>query len=174
MKQRLLNKITNVFSHKAIVLMYHRIAEPESDVWELSVSPERFEQHLKLLKKMGNVVPLQQLARSVNSYYLPKNYISITFDDGYIDNFKTAGPLLEKYKIPATFFIASGKMENESEFWWDELERIFLFSEQLPPSFSLMIGKHLLDADLKPETYLTEEAARKHRLWKACVEAPLP
>jgi peptidoglycan/xylan/chitin deacetylase (PgdA/CDA1 family) len=172
MKQRLLNKVKKIFSRKAIVLMYHRVAEPESDVWELAVSPERFEQHLQLLKKMGNVVPLQQLARSINSYHLPQNCISITFDDGYIDNFEIAKPLLEKYKIPATFFIASGKIENESEFWWDELERIFLFSERLPVTFSLTIGECVFDVDLKPEAYLTEEIACKHRSWKACMEDP--
>jgi peptidoglycan/xylan/chitin deacetylase (PgdA/CDA1 family) len=170
MKRGILNKIKKIFEHKAIVLMYHRIAESESDVWEIAVSPERFEQHLKVLQKMGNTVHLQQLASSINSHHLPKNSIAITFDDGYIDNFKIAKPLLEKYGLPATFFITSSN--NEKEFWWDELERIILFAEHLPQVFSLPIGEETIAYELKNETYLTEETRQKHRLWKACTEEP--
>jgi peptidoglycan/xylan/chitin deacetylase (PgdA/CDA1 family) len=170
MKHRILNKLKKLFAHKAIVLMYHRIAEPESDVWEIAVSPERFEQHLKVLQKMGNIVHLQQIAGSVNLHQLPKNSIAITFDDGYIDNFKIAKPLLEKYGIPATFFITSSS--NEKEFWWDELERIILFAEHLPTVFSSSIGEETIVCELKDETYLTEETGQKHRLWKAGTEDP--
>jgi len=171
-KRRIINKIKNLFAHKAVVLMYHRIAEPESDVWEIAVSPERFEQHLQVLQKMGNVVLLESLADSANAKHLHKNSIAITFDDGYIDNFKTAKPMLEKYGIPATFFIASGNVESENEFWWDELERLILFSEHLPALFSMIIGEHSIKFDLKDEVSLTEEIRQKHRSWKACTEEP--
>jgi peptidoglycan/xylan/chitin deacetylase (PgdA/CDA1 family) len=172
MKQTIIDKIKNLFAHKAIVLMYHRIAERESDVWELAVSAYRFEQHLKILKKMRNVVPLQELANSVSSRRLLKNSIAITFDDGYIDNFKVAKPLLEKYGIPATFFITSGYIENETEFWWDELEHIILFTERLPPVFSMVIKENAIVFELKKEIYLTEEILHRQSLWKACTEAP--
>jgi peptidoglycan/xylan/chitin deacetylase (PgdA/CDA1 family) len=165
-----LEKLKSLFERKAIVLMYHRVAEPESDVWELAVSPDRFEQHLKVLKNMGTVVSLQQLANSVHSGHLSKNSIAITFDDGYIDNFKIAKPLLEKYKLPATFFITSG--QNEKEFWWDELEHVFLFTAHLPPVFSMVINERLIEFELTNETYLTKEISRKHRLWKACTDEP--
>ena len=48
----------------------------------------------------------------------------ITFDDGYADNLYEAAPLLERFGIPATFFIVSGYVGGSREFWWDELERI--------------------------------------------------
>jgi len=173
MELTLLNKIKDLVRPEApaIVLMYHRIAEPESDVWELAVSPARFEQHLKVLKKIGNILSLQQLSHNINSNR-HKNNIAITFDDGYIDNFTNAKPLLEKYKIPATFFITTGQIESEKEFWWDELELIFLFTPHLPSTFSLTINNTLIASELKDEIDMSEDCRRKHRMWKACTEAP--
>jgi peptidoglycan/xylan/chitin deacetylase (PgdA/CDA1 family) len=152
--------------------MYHRIAEPVSDVWEITVSADRFEQHLQVLQKMGNVVTLQQLADQIISNKLNRNTIAITFDDGYIDNFTVAKPLLEKYQLPATFFIASGNVGSDKEFWWDELEYIFLFSPLLPASLSIYISETQITLALKEEASLTEELKRKHSLWKACTEEP--
>ncbi|HEY2582573.1 MAG TPA: polysaccharide deacetylase family protein [Mucilaginibacter sp.] len=172
MKDRIFNKIKNLFAHKAIVLMYHRIAEPKSDVWETTVSPKRFEEHLQVLRKIGNVVSLRQLANSISSKHLPGNNIAVTFDDGYIDNFTTARPLLEKYGIPATFFIASGNIENKNEFWWDELEFVILSAESLPEVFSLNIKGNPISYQLKNESSLNDEIRQQHNAWKACTEAP--
>jgi peptidoglycan/xylan/chitin deacetylase (PgdA/CDA1 family) len=174
MELTILNKVKRLFKPKAapaIVLMYHRVAELESDVWELAVSPKRFEQHLKVLKKMGNAVPLEQLSSNLNSG-LYRNNIAITFDDGYCDNFTNAKPLLEKYKLPATFFITTKQVESGREFWWDELEHIFLFTPQLPSTFSLVINDKLIASELGDETWLAEECRCAHRLWKACTETP--
>ena len=151
--------------------MYHRIANPESDVWEITVTPERFEEQLQVLQKLGNVVPLQQLVNGLKSGRLPKNSIAITFDDGYIDNFTVAKPLLEKYGLPATFFITSMNIGSEKEFWWDELEHLILFAEKLPKDFSLTINDQQIAIDLKEETTLTGELRQKHHNWIAGVEA---
>jgi len=152
--------------------MYHRIATPVSDVWEISVSPEKFEDHLKLLKQIGDVVPLQQLAKQITAGSLRKNQICISFDDGYIDNFEVAKPLLEKYHLPATFFISSGNLATDNEFWWDELEQIVLFSPQLPPLFSCSIMAEFIEANIEAEAILDAPTQQKHINWKACLEAP--
>lgn len=152
--------------------MYHRIAVPEVDVWEINVSPAMFEQQLQVLKKMGNVVPLQQLVNEINAGKLHKNRIAITFDDGYIDNFTVAKPFLEKYCLPATFFISSGNIGTEKEYWWDELEHLILFTQHLPPFFSLQIRETIVETELKTEVFLDEELRQKHGCWKACTEEP--
>jgi len=172
MKQGIIARFKNRFAPKAIILMYHRIGNPESDVWELAVSPENFEQHLKLLKKWGNVVTVRQLVDDLYSGRLKKNSIAITFDDGYIDNFTTAKPLLEKYHLPATFFITSGQIESNKEFWWDELERIFLVTPVLPDVFFLTIKEATIEFKLAGEVSLTDELLIKHRSWRACSTAP--
>ena len=121
---KLLSKITKLFSGRAVVLMYHRIATPAHDHWQLSVSPQNFEAHLQVLKQY-NVFDLATLVTQV-----PNNGIAISFDDGYIDNYTIAKPLLEKYHLPATFFITNGSLGKQTEFWWDELEHIFSNDEE--------------------------------------------
>src|SRR5262249_32184537 len=56
----------------------------------------------------------------------------VTFDDGYSDNYHSAKPIMEKYQVPATFFIVSGMVGQREEFWWDHLERLIVHSVKLP------------------------------------------
>lgn len=169
---KILHKIQSIFEHKAIVLMYHRIAEPLSDVWRIAVSKKNFEAHLNFFKSSGSVMPLAELVDDFNKGRMRKNAIAISFDDGYIDNYLTAKPLLQQYDLPATFFISSGNIETANEFWWDELENIFLLSESLPPYFSMVISEQIITADLSNETTLTTEIRDKHAAWNACVQQP--
>lgn len=105
--------------------MYHRIASAVHDQWELSVSPKNFEEHLQVLQQY-KVIALPELVNQWGNQKLANKSIAISFDDGYIDNYTTAKPLLEKYKLPATFFITNGNVDKQAEFWWDELENIFM------------------------------------------------
>ena len=111
----------------ALVLMYHRIGNPPgADPWDLFVSEEHFGEQLSLLKKEFRVVPLLQLVEWViKRRPIPERTICLTFDDGYQDNYERAMPLLEKYQLPATFFIVTGMMGKEG-YWWDRLLDLLL------------------------------------------------
>ena len=50
-----------------------------------------------------------------------KKLAYITFDDGYLDNYQLAFPILTAMKIPATFFVATGLIESQTIPWWDEI-----------------------------------------------------
>ncbi|RNI24545.1 polysaccharide deacetylase family protein [Rufibacter latericius] len=170
MRARFHHIYQKLFTNRAAVLMYHRIADPASDIWDIAVSPSNFEQQLAYLQKKCHVIPLSEMAERVATRKIKRNSVAITFDDGYVDNFTVAKPLLEKYNLPATFFISSGNIGQETPFWWDELEQLILFTEQLPSSFQGLDS--LETVDLREETYLTAEIRLKHTSWKACDEAP--
>jgi peptidoglycan/xylan/chitin deacetylase (PgdA/CDA1 family) len=157
---------------KALVLMYHRVAEPATDVWDLAVSPTNFEQQLRVLQRSSFVVPAEELVSRLTSKTLRRRSIVITFDDGYCDNYLAAKSLLEQYKLPATFFIATGNLGQASEFWWDELEDIFLLTEHLPAAFDLAIVGQQVVADLRAEQALTDELRHQHRQWQVMNEPP--
>jgi peptidoglycan/xylan/chitin deacetylase (PgdA/CDA1 family) len=159
-------------SKNAIVLMYHRIAKPFSDVWDIAVSPDNFEQHLKYLKRAGNVVSLQTLGNLIYTGKPLKNQIALTFDDGYADNFEIAAPMLQKYNLPATFFITGAEGVNMHEYWWDSLERIILFTELLPQRFSMWLSGDQIEHDIGDEVSLTNETGKKHIAWHACNQSP--
>ncbi len=152
--------------------MYHRIAEPESDAWDITVTKKNFEQQLQVLNKTGRVISVNELVEDVICKTVKKNSIAITFDDGYADNYYTAKPLLEKYELPATFFIASANTGKNNEFWWDELEHLFLFTEHLPSLFLFTINGKQINFNLNKEEKLNRDIIQKHKLWKACDETP--
>jgi peptidoglycan/xylan/chitin deacetylase (PgdA/CDA1 family) len=169
--RKLLNRLTPT-GEEACVLMYHRIATLDSDVWNIAVSPDNFEQQIKLLKQDYNVLPVKELVAALQRRKLQKNSVAITFDDGYADNFLVAKPILDHYGLPATFFVASQTIDTTEEFWWDELEAILLFGEHLPRVFRSAIGGKQLEADLAGETTLSPPLRSQHQRWDACEQAP--
>ena len=66
--------------------------------------------------------------------------MAVTFDDGYADNLHVAKPLLERYGIPATVFVATRYIEQGQRFWWDELAELLLQTPALPGSLRMRIG----------------------------------
>jgi peptidoglycan/xylan/chitin deacetylase (PgdA/CDA1 family) len=46
----------------------------------------------------------------------------LTFDDGYYNN-TLAVPVLEEYKVPALFFIATNHVQQQKSYWWDVMYR---------------------------------------------------
>ena len=47
--------------------------------------------------------------------------IAITFDDGYLDNYTFAHPILRKYRLPASLFVATSFIGTNLLMWNDRL-----------------------------------------------------
>jgi peptidoglycan/xylan/chitin deacetylase (PgdA/CDA1 family) len=150
---------------KAVVLMYHRIADLKRDPWQLAVSPEHFEQHLTAFKNKFNIITIPELAEQIENKSITSDSICLTFDDGYADNFYVAKPLLEKYSCPATFFITSHCLLKQEPFWWDELETIMLDEEHLPDHFAKVIGGRQITTKLGYQSLLTGSLTTKQNKW---------
>ncbi|MEI6948693.1 polysaccharide deacetylase family protein [Paraflavisolibacter sp. H34] len=164
MKPNWKRRLKNLFVNRGLALMYHRIAALPADPWQIAVSPERFSEHLEVLRKY-RVVPAGTLVRQLHHRCVASGTVCLTFDDGYGDNYRTARPLLEKHDCPASFFIATAYVDSESEFWWDELARMILEPVELPSQLSLFIGKGLFQFTLDQDRRLTEEQRRRQQGW---------
>lgn len=99
------------------VLLYHSICENESDESQYTVSAARFESDLKWLKDHGfTSVSAGQLIEYVqNGAPLPSRPVLITFDDGYMNNYTLAFPLLQKYHMKAIISVIGSKCDESSE-----------------------------------------------------------
>jgi peptidoglycan/xylan/chitin deacetylase (PgdA/CDA1 family) len=102
-----------------LILLYHRVIEPEGEASGVCVSPANFARQLEVLKATRDVVPLAQIAGEV-----PPRAAAVTLDDGYRDNLEHAAPALAAVGVPATLFVATGPVARGEGFWWDELERL--------------------------------------------------
>jgi len=91
------------------VVMYHSVGKIiENWAWSfLTVPTHIFENHLKWLKKSGyRTTNLNGLYEYVlNEKILPAKTVVLTFDDGYVDNWTFAAPLLKKYGFTATVVV---------------------------------------------------------------------
>lgn len=111
---------------RILTLLYHRVTKLEYDKNFLSVTPDNFYEQISYLKKNYPIVRFEQ-----DWNELDEDAVCITFDDGYMDNFTNALPILKKLNIPFTVFITTGNINTYEEFWWDELERILLDRQKI-------------------------------------------
>jgi peptidoglycan/xylan/chitin deacetylase (PgdA/CDA1 family) len=160
----------DLVASKAIILLYHRIADAEIDPHQLCVGPRHFAEQLAVLAQRYMPLSLTQCAEAIHQGRLPRHVAVITFDDGYADNLHAAKPLLERYGFPATLFITTGQINSSREFWWDELEKIFLLPGTLPQHLHLEANGHTHHWDLDGATQYTEEQFRAHRTWRAGID----
>jgi peptidoglycan/xylan/chitin deacetylase (PgdA/CDA1 family) len=155
------------FTSRALILMYHQVAEVDLDPWSLCVTPQHFAEHLEIVQKYARPIGLQQLARSHRDGSIPHRAVVLTFDDGYANNLHNAKPLLERYNISATVFVTTGQVGQNREFWWDELEGMLLKQGKLPEKLSLKINDRLHQWELGAAANYSQEEYRSDRDRKA-------
>jgi peptidoglycan/xylan/chitin deacetylase (PgdA/CDA1 family) len=97
---------------KAVVLMYHRVLTPEQRRRTASppgivVDDATFARHLAILKRHFTILTLEEFEeRLLNNRPFEDASCLITFDDGWIDNFENALPILRAQRVPAVIFLA--------------------------------------------------------------------
>jgi peptidoglycan/xylan/chitin deacetylase (PgdA/CDA1 family) len=107
--------------HYAVaVLMYHDLSENDDiDSW-LRVSKRLFELQLKELSGNCNFIRPDDLFQRDNLYRERLNVL-ITFDDGFVNQYRLALPVLEKLQIPALFFLSTENIQTGDIFWFDRV-----------------------------------------------------
>ena len=88
---------------KIKTLMFHSIS-PRGPFFDNSVSPESFTRQLLHLSKKYSILKLSQDGQ-LSGYCADKVNVLLTFDDGFVDNYLVAAPILNRFKITAAFFV---------------------------------------------------------------------
>lgn len=101
----LLGLFSSGLKKQASILMYHSIGDNKTFY---TVKPETFARQLDYLKdKKIKAIKLSELAGKIRRKENIGGCVCLTFDDGYLDNFINAFPLLKKHNFPATIFLAT-------------------------------------------------------------------
>ncbi|HDN95238.1 MAG TPA: xylanase [Nitrospirae bacterium] len=97
------------------VLAYHHVNDHRGDM--VTVVPEVFEKQMRYLRDAGyRTLRASELLSYINGEIsLDEKAVMITFDDGWLDNYVHAFPILRKYNINATIFLATDWIERASE-----------------------------------------------------------
>lgn len=94
------------------ILVYHRVLPRSDAMLAGEVEAAVFDWQMALLAEYFQVLPLHEAARRLRSGTLPARAACVTFDDGYADNHDTALPILQKWRLPATFFVATAYLDG--------------------------------------------------------------
>lgn len=95
-----------------IVIMYHHLSEKSSLLNDYVITPNEFESDLKYLKNNGYKSVTTAQIKNGN---IPEKAVLITFDDGFLSNYKYAKPLLEKYNMTAVCAVIGSLMVEYTE-----------------------------------------------------------
>jgi peptidoglycan/xylan/chitin deacetylase (PgdA/CDA1 family) len=95
---------------KVPILMYHSVSEAPIGIENLSVRPSAFEAQIRYLMENGFTPLTFDQLQEAGRYKKP---IVITLDDGYVDNYTQAYPILKKYHCKATVFMVSNLIDRE-------------------------------------------------------------
>lgn len=99
---------------RVIILLYHRVSDQFRD--NVTVGIERFDQHMAYVAKHCVTVSLRDIVNDNIPRHSKKPVIAVSFDDGYLDNFENAAPILLKHQVPCTFFISTEKIRDNKPF----------------------------------------------------------
>lgn len=131
---------------KVLILAYHRVLaddDPKGAVQPgMYVNRSVFERQVAFLKTEYEVISFNTLLQfwENRTFDLRKKYCVVTFDDGWLDNYRHAYPVLKKYRLPATIFLPTAYIGTNRWFW--------------PDSFAYFLGRDRL-------THLDAEARKR-------------
>jgi len=142
--------LRSIHQNEAFVLAYHRVLPCVEDgngyvQPGMYVRSDTFRLQMSFLKENFDVLPLTELVDRISNGMEVAKCCSITFDDGWVDNYHHAFPILLDLDLPATVFLATGFIETDRLFWPEEVSH-YLASvpvEELMEQIPLL--KDLLD-----------------------------
>lgn len=107
-----------------LILNYHRIGDPAKTPYDsgtFSASAEEFDQQIACLKRRYHMATLEEALGGERG-------VLITFDDGYLDNYKEAFPVLKSHGVQAVFFLPTAFVGTGKIPWWDSIAYILKHS----------------------------------------------
>jgi peptidoglycan/xylan/chitin deacetylase (PgdA/CDA1 family) len=103
---------------RGIVVAFHRVNDtiPEDS---LTRSSHDFDRFCRFFKANYDVLSLDDFVGRLNSGTSLAGALTITFDDGYLDNYEVAAPILYRLGLPSTFFVVTQFLGTSIVPWWD-------------------------------------------------------
>jgi peptidoglycan/xylan/chitin deacetylase (PgdA/CDA1 family) len=111
----------------APILLYHHVStSTDTQDSRYNIPPEKFEEQMKWLYDNGyQTITVSDLVNLIyNGGEIPQRPVVITFDDGNIDNYNNAFPILKKYGFVATFYVVQTYINGEGMISTDQLKEL--------------------------------------------------
>jgi peptidoglycan/xylan/chitin deacetylase (PgdA/CDA1 family)/folate-dependent phosphoribosylglycinamide formyltransferase PurN len=99
---------------RIVILLYHRVSDELRD--SLTVGIEKFDAQMEWISRRHPVVSIADIIHGRVPRNTLRPVIAVTFDDGYLDNYENAVPILLRHQVPAGFFVSTGKIGRTEGF----------------------------------------------------------
>lgn len=109
---------------KLSILIYHQVLAQADPMRPTEPTAAVFDWQMRLLRNYFTPLSLDDAITHLQNNSLPANAVCVTFDDGYLNNLTVAQPILQKYQIPATVYVATA-FSNGENMWNDRLQYLF-------------------------------------------------
>jgi peptidoglycan/xylan/chitin deacetylase (PgdA/CDA1 family) len=119
--QRLGGRFRGGADERIVVLCYHRVSDALRD--HVTIGVDQFDQQIAFLKANYHLVSLRELIEGNLPEPASRPLAAVTFDDGYLDNYENAFPILQKHGASATFFVSTDHISEGKPFAHD-LEKL--------------------------------------------------
>lgn len=122
------------FGGRGMILCLHRVLPPGTASLKpaLVVSTTQLESILQFFRdKRWDIVPLGEIPDRLRAPQAGRHFVSITLDDGYVDNPRYGTPLFGKYEAPYTIFAVSGVLDRTVQPWWVLLDPFVLAQKEI-------------------------------------------
>ncbi|MBU0993297.1 MAG: polysaccharide deacetylase family protein [Proteobacteria bacterium] len=130
---------------EVIILMYHRVLPKKqfasgNSQANIIVSAESFEENIRYLKKQYKIISFNDFfdMKKQHTWSKKERYAILTFDDGWEDNYYFAFPILKRYHVKATIFIATGYIGTDRHFFFEGIGESLLNLCSHPEKLTLM------------------------------------
>ncbi|MBU0469751.1 MAG: polysaccharide deacetylase family protein [Candidatus Omnitrophica bacterium] len=139
------------------IIMYHNVGvgDKYENIW---VTVDNFDKQLNFLERHKyNVISMDKLIDMISKdVAIPRNTAVLTFDDGEVNNFVNALPVLKRHGLTATFFVPPAKIGKKGRLSWEQLRTMH--------EGGMDIGSHGYN-----EAYLPDlpEAEQKNEIFKS-------
>ncbi len=149
------------------VLGYHMVADKPHPFYP-QISTERFRREIEHLSKNYRVLPLGEIVGRVRAGKPVNGCVAVTFDDGFLDNFLVAYPILKRYKAPATIFLITDCIDTGEAPWFIRFR--FAFANCQKKRLRLKLGETFLDERLNEARERWEASEKAMRYLQSCPE----
>jgi methionyl-tRNA formyltransferase len=156
--------LRTLLAPRITVLLYHRVSDDVRD--NLTVGVEQFDRQMALISQRCEVLSLDQVLATRQVQRSARPQVAVSFDDGYLDNYLHAAPILRRHGVPAAFFVSTGIVGTDGRFphdvrrgnppiptmRWDQLRRM--------RDWGFHIGSHTvnhIDCAAEPEQVVRDE-----------------
>jgi len=157
----------NGISNRFYILPYHMVVSKVNGFFP-ETSTLSFEKQVAHLAKNYKVLSLDEIVTRARNRISLRRCAAITFDDGFGDNYENAYPVLKKYNVPATVFLATRCIETGAAPWFIRLRYIFMKTDRTEYELPLKGQNGFCHMRTSTERFAASETVMTHL--KTCLE----